>query len=53
MDNSWKSELTPDMLDDALHCAIAEEIGSDNLLCGYPFGSAMRKPLRLNDLPQL
>lgn len=32
MDNSWKSELTPDMFGDTLYCAIAEEIGADNLL---------------------
>lgn len=32
MDDSWKSELTPDMLGDTLFSTIAEEIGSDNLL---------------------
>lgn len=32
MDDSWKKELTPDMLGDTLYCAIAEEIGPDNLL---------------------
>ena len=32
MDDTWKSELTPDMLGDTLFSTIAEEIGSDNLL---------------------
>ena len=32
MENSWKKELTPDMLGDTVYCTIAEEIGLDNLL---------------------
>lgn len=32
MGDSWKSELTPDMLGDTIQCAIAEEIGVENLL---------------------
>lgn len=32
MGDSWKTELTVDMIPDGLHRAIAEEIGVDNLL---------------------